>query len=507
MPTATLVRPAEGPAPTTTAPTAATRYGPWLLLSAFALVFVVQGAARITMPFGNSHDGRNGAVWGLESRAIREQGPLASRLGARSPYLPAPYADHPPLIAIETAAAEAVGGERPAVTRAPAWLGALATVALLYVLLRDLKVDALPAALGVVTGLGSGMFFLYGTMLDTLQTSLPFALGVLILWNRRRHGRGPRARWLAVACLLLVLASWEGALLVAVLSAADLLHGWRTHHRLRFPPTLAALAVGALLVGIWIWWADGGLGAILAQLRERTGTGTASVSWSSFANQQFDYARTVFNPVVTLLAVPFVVIALLDRRTRLLCAVTLGTACLYTLAMHEAAYVHDYWNYWLLVPLTIGAAATLDRMRRALLARDAARHGATIAITALGAVLALNGLASIRSYSDAVVTAAEPARVVQRTGLARGQRVTYVALRNPGSAPWVAYLTRARLASVTSRHAVVALARSRPDDRILVSCSSGPAAGTCPRLGDRRAVVLMPTVRELAAALAATHHS
>ena len=47
-----------------------------------AAAFLVLGHARLTMPFGDSHDGRNGAQWGLGSRDLRVEGPVTSHMGA-----------------------------------------------------------------------------------------------------------------------------------------------------------------------------------------------------------------------------------------------------------------------------------------------------------------------------------------------------------------------------------------------------------------------------------------
>lgn len=144
----------------------------WVLLAVFAIAFLTQAAPRISAPFGDSHDGRNGAVWGLLGRALREDGVVGSRF-AHSAVLPGPYAHHPPLIVAETAIAETVPGERGAATRAPAWLGALATIPLLYLLLRCRGFAPVASAAAVVLVLSGPMFLLYGTMLDTLQVSFP----------------------------------------------------------------------------------------------------------------------------------------------------------------------------------------------------------------------------------------------------------------------------------------------------------------------------------------------
>ena len=53
------------------------------LLIGLSIVFLVQAAPRLNAPFGDSHDGENGAVWGLASRAIHDDGFVAFLAGAR----------------------------------------------------------------------------------------------------------------------------------------------------------------------------------------------------------------------------------------------------------------------------------------------------------------------------------------------------------------------------------------------------------------------------------------
>jgi len=74
-----------------------------------ALLFLGFSARVIPAPFGESHDGRNAGVWASGSRSLIQRGPVASRLGTRSPENGV-YANHPPLLYIETALFQVVGG-------------------------------------------------------------------------------------------------------------------------------------------------------------------------------------------------------------------------------------------------------------------------------------------------------------------------------------------------------------------------------------------------------------
>lgn len=160
---------------------------PLLMVVLLGALLLVHASAWLASPFGETHDGRNAAVWGLASRALRNE-PLGSDLGGQlGPGYR--YANHPPLIVAETAAAETVAGENRLVTRSPAWAGSLVALALVSWLLLDTGLSPVAVAAGVTVTFGSGMFLVYGTMLDTPVTSFPVTIAVLIAWQRARQRR------------------------------------------------------------------------------------------------------------------------------------------------------------------------------------------------------------------------------------------------------------------------------------------------------------------------------
>ncbi len=49
------------------------RFAGWVLIL-FAVAFLVQAWPRISAPFGDSHDGRNGGTWAVAAAVIRDEG-------------------------------------------------------------------------------------------------------------------------------------------------------------------------------------------------------------------------------------------------------------------------------------------------------------------------------------------------------------------------------------------------------------------------------------------------
>jgi hypothetical protein len=444
------------------------------LLAVFAFVFLVQAAPRIVAPFGDSHDGENGTVWGFASRAIREDGFVASRGGALLADGQGLYAHHPPLIAVETAVGESIVGEHPASTRAPAWVGSLVSIMLLYVLLRTLGFRRVPSAVAVLFSLSCPLFLLYGSMLDTLQIALPLVLGFLIVRARAESGRQtPRAGEFCVAALV-VLSSWEGALLCALFASVDVVSALRKTKRFRPSATTGGLITGLTLIACWLWWANGSFAQIVEQARLRSGNGGRTVSWPSFLNTQGVYLGVVVGPVILITGAVGLVLALRTLRRKQVMACTTAVVLAYPVLMRDGAVNHDYWNYWLLIPLGFGVAHVAQKALIGLATRYRSEY------LAVGVILT----ACVASLGIAVFST-NPARDQFDAGLNAQRLARNMALERP-SGPiftttkyvhWANYSlsTRPRLRLlVTTR--LNEEAAQYPHGLVLVKCSRRPAS-------------------------------
>ena len=334
------------------------RLAPLGLVVVLAVVLLLHAAPWITAGFGESHDGRNAATWGLSSRALRED-PIGSRLGG---YVGSDwqYANHPPLIIGETALVETIAGEHRIVTRAPAWLGSLVALFLLCWLLLDAGLSPTAVAAGVVSTCGSTMFLVYGTMLDTPITSFPFTLAILFAWQRAWQRRPWPIPIVVALSVLAALAGWQSLVFVALAAASLAYRAMRRERDWSQPLAMGCAAfIGLVATLAWIRWVYGSFTPLLD--KEESRTHGAGILTTMHLQLDLLWGLMPTALIIGALGIAFVVC---DPRVRALFA--LGTIAVvgYALVFRGAAEMHDYWNYAALVPLCVAATAGFDYLLR-----------------------------------------------------------------------------------------------------------------------------------------------
>ena len=361
----------------------------WALLAVFAAVFVVRVAPGLDDPFsyvpsggGLPIDSYNDAVFSLGGRALRDRGVVDSKLGAEW-GAGDHYADHPPLVYSATAIAQTVTGDDELAARGLALVASLAAMVLLFLLLIELGVPPPLAALSVGVALSVPMFIAYGTMLDTLMLGLPFAVAYLLLWQRSPDGR-TRAWALGGVAAMTVLTAWEGALLIGITLAMTLL---LRRGRAALGTIVAAgagLVAGLAATALWLVWANGGFGHLVDQGLQRAGGG-APLSLGEYLDRQLTWLRDLFGVPALILLVGGVVAALVIPRFRAVAIAALSTTLVYAGLFHQGSWQHDYWNYWLLITLTLAAGAL------AFIASRAHRTFVTAALACLAIAVVVTG--------------------------------------------------------------------------------------------------------------------
>jgi len=288
---------------------------------------------------------------------------------------------------VETAGAEWLGFGTSAATRAPAWVGSLIVLVLLGRLLRESGVVPAGAGIAVLLVATAPMFLVYGTMLDTPMTSLPFGVGLLLVWERARRGGEVRLLTAGVLTALSVLAGWQALLpAAAVASWAAVRLVRRTGRRsvdLAFP--VGGLAGGLLLL-FWFLWAFGGsFRPLLDQFLYRTGQSDPLAFGDVLGAQRRDLVA-MFG-VVAFLALVGLVLTIRSPRFRGLALLAAGVTIPYPFVFRSGAVNHNYWNYWFILPMAIGLGVGADALLSYLASRG--RRESVLVLSAAGMAVML----------------------------------------------------------------------------------------------------------------------
>jgi hypothetical protein len=450
----------------------------WALVTLALAVVIVTVVPRLDLPFGHSNDGFNGAVWGADSRALREDGVIDSRLGGvRADGTR--YANHPPLIVVATAGAETVLGEHRWVTRGVPLAATLAALVLLYLLCLSLGYRSAISGLAVLVVAVTPMALGFGTMLDTPVTSLPFGIAVLLAWQHRRLGRSlphwAEATLAALACL----SGWQATILVGGVIAASVVASLRSQRHVSAAlrgvlPMLVGAAVGSALSFAWPAWVYSGLSPMFDQFRHRTGRdGSGSV---------LEAARFQAVQVRTLLGVASVgllgTLAALWRPTaRAVSAAGLLIVAVHIVVFHQGA-LHFYWAYWVVLPATIGIAELATLVASSDLVRRSPVVGSGLLAIV---VLALVVDARLPSPADQTRAGAVPAELLRGASWPSDQASAVIIGTIVDPDAWVEYETRRAVAVVDEAEDLRARASARPDDVALLvgSCAVGQTGDLC----------------------------
>lgn len=476
------------------------------LLVALGVLFLVVAMPRITGPIADSDEGINGAVWGYDSRSLRELGPIESRLGGHR-IDDSLYASHPPLIVIETALGEQILGEHPWSTRLPAWAGVLASIVVLFALLRSLKLDPVLAAAATVATVGCNMVFVYGPMLDTMVVAFPFGLAVAMVWYRQWIRATEPAWWLVlllgtVACL----ASWQATFLVGLcaVSTAARIRSDRQAVR-RALPYVAAVIIGTVLSLAWARWTYGSFEVMADKLGRRTGG--EDVTIASMAAFQIPWLSQLLG--LGFLAWVACAVSLRDARYRPIAGLSLATVIGYAVILKEGSGGHQFWNYWGLLPAAIGIAYVFEAIGRVLAPSARSARGLRDAVLIGAAVLVVVvNLTRPNQAGDLIQAGTVPYELVRDVTLAPGQtELPYLAEPHRPD-DWLTYNDLPTGAPLLDEQALRDLAREHPDHVVLVlgTCASPDPTVICEQLtfgdGDETSVPpRITTAGELASAL------
>ena len=438
------------------------------------------------LPLGASHDGRINARFGLHVRNLVEGGLAGSDyLASMVPFSEQPYVHHPPLLNVMHALVGWFLGQGEWQLRLIGYVAGLATVVGLLWLARRLELGAGATVLAMALVAGTPMFWIYARL--GLGVSLMVVLLGLWIGHLGPSGTGP-ARLpgsggpagrhsslvvLAVVAGAVAFSSWTGALLVAVLAGWGLLHlGSRRIARL-------VAGTGAVMVLLTLVWALTVGDA--AELAAHAAVRRQWPPWDALVENYRWFYGTLYPGWFRWLILPAIAAAVVDRRTRMASGAIMIALGVWTLATPDAAFIHDYWTYPLLVPVLLGLAVILDRLDRpldpgklGLGSRIGWRNPARVLGVAglvLVAVLGFRGLAPYRqAYFDAP---SDAGGLVRSVGPAPGQEVAWVAEGVDPLSIWVSYYWDLPVADVPLDGDAIGSARGA--DLVLVRVDRIPA--------------------------------
>lgn len=330
----------------------------------FALVVVAVAGmltADLNRPWSRYHD-FNGAVWSQSAHNNLRAG-LCTTLGVPTGFyfgpLPIPpdgyYAHHPPLLPLAVTGMFEVFGEHEWAARLLPVVASLASLILLWFLLRDLA-GPRAATLGALVMAAQPMLLYLGQMVNHEQLALPVMLATLLCLRRSKPVAG-----------LVVLGvgfwlCWHVHLFALALIGWWL---WRREWRLALVTLgLALLSVVAFVV-VTRWarpdaWAD----AWEAVTRRVLDRGEAGYTLPQWLAMQWEIFTTRFVPVAWGLALAGVVWA----RRQPMVWILVATATAVVAGLPNFSYIHDYAGFYFLAPVGLLSGMVLEALwqRRAV---------------------------------------------------------------------------------------------------------------------------------------------
>lgn len=382
-------------------------------LALICLLPLAHGTALISAPYGDSHDGRNGSVWADGAEALRDDA-IGSRLGAerRDGSL---YANHPPGILLALAAAETVAGDRPTTDRGLILAATAAAIVMTYLLLRACRFGTLVALIGTAAMAATPMIRAYGTMVDTPMLAFPVAVGLVVV-AVRLDGKRPLRRRELVLIGCAPLLSWQLMLLCGLIVVGAAVDRARRPHVV---PIAVAASIGFAATAAWLLWANGGAGPVVDQWLMRSSV-ESGVGLPAAWQAQWEAAADLLAPAT--LTVPVaLLLAVQGGRRRWAGLLSVGVVVLYCLLLPDGAAHHEYWAYWVLLPVALGAAHIAEGLPTLLRGRGFPKAVAGAGAAAVLAILFIPAIA-VPSVSERInVTSARLPAVLGRTELAAGQ--------------------------------------------------------------------------------------
>ena len=318
-----------------------------IAVSIMALFLLVSWIPAFGMPLGDSHEGRVLGQFALHMKNFWSMGVIASSFGASwEPFSDIPYTHHPPVLTFLHVIVSSIIGEGLKQIKLISYVAGVLTIPALFSMGKNLGINSKAVTISILFLITTPWWWVYGRL------GLGLLPNVLMIGTILAATEKPTKRKTVVASLatfFAVAASWHGVFLFPFL-------WFQTWRRRKFDQLTFSLMGASILGGlaILLWVSQGGglseLGDHIGERVERDWT------WNQFAERQWDFAQTLLPLWYTLLALPALVVGLVDSRTRFLTTSLISMVLVFALVPSNGAWIHDYWNFPILLTLFPGFA-------------------------------------------------------------------------------------------------------------------------------------------------------
>ena len=318
-----------------------------IAVSIMALFLLVSWIPAFGMPLGDSHEGRVLGQFALHMKNFWSMGVVASSFGASwEPFSDIPYTHHPPVLTFLHVIVSSIIGEGLKQIKLISYVAGVLTIPALFSMGKNLGINSKAVTISILFLITTPWWWVYGRL------GLGLLPNVLMIGTILAATEKPTKRKTVIASLatfFAVAASWHGVFLFPFL-------WFQTWRRRKFDQLTFSLMGASILGGlaILLWVSQGGglseLGDHIGERVERDWT------WNQFAERQWDFAQTLLPLWFTILALPALVVGLVDSRTRFLTTSLISMVLVFALVPSNGAWIHDYWNFPILLTLFPGFA-------------------------------------------------------------------------------------------------------------------------------------------------------
>ena len=318
-----------------------------IAVSILALFLLVSWWPAFGIPLGNSHEGRVLGQFALHMKNFWNLGFIESSFGASwEPFSDVPYTHHPPLLTFLHVIVSTIFGEGLKQIKSVSYSAGVLTIPALFFMGKSLGVSAKAVTVAILLLVMTPWWWVYGRLGLGL---LPNVLMIGSIWAATINPTKRKTCIASLSTFFAVVASWHGVFLMPFLW----FHTWRKRKfdQLTFL-LLGASAIGGLLILLWISQ-GGGLSELGGHIEQRV---QRDWTWGQFAQRQWDFLTNLLPVWYLVLAAPALIVGMIDSRTRFLTTSLTFMVCVFAVVPSNGAWVHDYWNFPILLVLFPGFA-------------------------------------------------------------------------------------------------------------------------------------------------------